>query len=169
MRFVGCDEEFEHKINLDFSDAEMTSYMEQFKAENAMRLHELAAKHPRAAAQVVRFTFVHTIATLLNVPPVQNTPFGTQWMDLVACNLEDSVFSHVSAFDGVTEPQTRKTEHMHMLARVFGYSSPKMFFQATNFVERFRELWLFVASLALHSSEVIATLSFISSVDEFFM
>ena len=66
------------------------------------------------------------------------------------------MFQYVQAYLGVTEPQMRKTEHMHMLVHLLGFSHPEDFFRAGAFVERFRRVWAFCASISIQSQEGFA-------------
>ena len=50
----------------------------------------------------------------------------------------------------------RETEHFHMLVQLLGFSHPRDFFEAGNFVDVFRRVWSFVASICFRSQEGFA-------------
>ena len=50
----------------------------------------------------------------------------------------------------------RKALHLHMLIQLLGFSHPRDLFADGNFVERFRNMWYFVASICFRSTEAFA-------------
>ena len=50
----------------------------------------------------------------------------------------------------------RETEHIHMLVQLLGFSHPRELFEGKNFVEMFRRVWGYCASICFRSQEGFA-------------
>lgn len=50
----------------------------------------------------------------------------------------------------------RKTEHIHKLIQVLGFSHPHQFYKNGNFVDLFRRLWSYIESISFTSQEACA-------------
>ncbi|MEC9032278.1 MAG: hypothetical protein VYB15_10375, partial [Planctomycetota bacterium] len=133
------------KVSLDWGDEHMRAYYEEVSKDNPLRLHELAAQNPEAAAKCVHLTFRMTIEILMNCTPPANVKPHKMNLDLVPALCEAGMFTYLSGYLGVVEPQMRFTEHMHALLQIFGYSHPEEFFRSGTFVDMFRRLWVFAA------------------------
>ena len=72
------------------------------------------------------------------------------------CRCEPGLIGYVTHYFGIVEPQMRFTEHIHMLMQVLGFTHPRDFFQGRRFVETFRRVWAYVASLTFRSLEGFA-------------
>ena len=66
------------------------------------------------------------------------------------------MFNYISGYIGVVEPQMRFTEHLHALVQILGYSHPEEFFRSGTFVDMFRRMWAFAASICFTSQEALA-------------
>ena len=144
------------KISLDWDDAQMRAYYDEVLKDNPLRLHELAARHPAAAAKCVRTTFKMTMEILCNCLPSASAHPEKMPFDLVAARCEAGIYSHIRAYFGAVEPQMRKTEHLHMLLQILGFSHPVQYFSSGDFVDLFRRLWAYSASVCFHSPEAFA-------------
>ena len=144
------------KVSLDWNDDEMRSYYARVCDDNALRLHEFAVEHPAAAAQCVHMTFRMTIEFLFNCGPPANYRPEEQHADGLPCKCEPGIFGYVAGYLGIVEPQMRWTEHLHMLVQLLGFAHPQDFFQGGRFVDTFREVWCFVASIVFESQEAFA-------------
>ena len=76
--------------------------------------------------------------------------------DGFACKAAPGIFSYISHFLGVPEPQLRKALHFHCLLGVVGFSHPSQFFNMPGLEHRLRNAWLYVASTCFRSVEAYA-------------
>ena len=134
----------------------MSAYFEEVKRGNALRMHEFAASHPAAVSKTVHATFQLVLEHLANCCTPASLPEGSVHFDLIPASCEEGVFSYLSSFNGVVEPQVRTTEHMHAFYSVLGYTTPEEFFRDGTFVDTFRRLWSFCASVCVVSQEALA-------------
>ena len=77
-------------------------------------------------------------------------------MDGIPARCEEGLLGHISAYMGIVEPQMRLTEHIHMLVHVLGFSSPRQLFDSGGFVNMFRRVWSYFASVCFTSQEAFA-------------
>ena len=143
-------------MSLDWDDDEMRSYYSRVCEDNDLRLHEFAVEHPAAAAQCVHKTFQMTIEFLFNCAPSANHRPEKQRADGFPCKCEPGIFGYIAGYLGVVEPQMRWTEHIHMLVQLLGFAHPKDFFHSGDFIDTFRKVWCFVASIVFESQEGFA-------------
>ena len=144
------------RISLDWSDAEMRQYYDDARAVDAMVFHRLAVRDPAAAAQAVHQTFRMVIEILFNCCPPANCENHALSADGYPCKCEPGMVGYLLGYLGLVEPQMRFTEHMHMLLQVLGFTHPRDFFQGRRFVDTFRRVWAFVASITFRSLESFA-------------
>ena len=78
---------------------------------------------------------------------------GTPFADCLPTETEPGIFGHISGYCGVVEPQLRKALHFHCMIQLFGFSHPRDLFRDGAFVERFRRMWYYVASIVFRSTE----------------
>ena len=81
---------------------------------------------------------------------------GTPFPDCLPTETEPGIFGHISGYLGVVEPQMRKALHIHMLIQLHGFAHPRDLFRDGAFMERFRRMWLYVASIVFRSTEAYA-------------
>ena len=146
------------KISLDWDDNEMRRFYEEAKTGDSLAFHILAAQDPRAAARAVHHTFRATMELLFNccTPMTCKPRARALFADGHPCRCEPGLVGYVLGYFGVVEPQMRFTEHMHMLIQVLGFSHPRDFFQGRRFVDIFRRVWAYVASITFRSLEGFA-------------
>lgn len=154
--FADADNKHVERVSLDWEDEEMRAYYARAKAENPLRFHEFAVAHPAAAALCVHMTFRSTIELLFNCAPPANVKPESQHADGFPCRCEPGILNYIAGYLGIVEPQMRWTEHLHMLIQLLGFSHPRDFFQGGQFIETFRAVWSFVASIIFESQEAFA-------------
>ena len=81
---------------------------------------------------------------------------GKPFPDGLPTKTEPGIFGHLAGYLGVVEPQMRKMLHLHMLIQLHGFRHPEDLFADDSFVDRFRKLWYFVASINFRSKEAYA-------------
>jgi len=154
--FANADNRHMEKVSLDWGDEDMKSYYGRVKKDNALRLHEFAIEHPAAAALCVHLTFRMTLEFLFNCSGPANHRPEKQHADGYPCKCEPGIFNYLAGFLGIVEPQMRWTEHLHMLLQLLGFAHPQDFFRRGRFIDTFRAVWCFVASIAFESQEAFA-------------
>eukprot|EP00973_Karenia_brevis_P078086 10845900-Karenia_brevis.AAC.1 len=144
------------RVSLNWEDDEMKRFYDEAKASHAAIFHELAAQDPGAAAEAVHQTFRLTLNCLFNCCLPANVQTKALYPDGHPCRCEPGMIGYVLGYLGMVEPQMRFTEHMHMLMQVLGFRHPEDFFQGRRFVDTFRRVWAFVASITFRSLEGVA-------------
>ena len=144
------------RVSLDWGDETMDAYYERHKKDNPFCFHTLAVEDPAAAALCVHETFRMVIEILFNCAPPANVKPEKQHLDTFPCKCEPGIFGHVAGYFGPVEPQMRQTEHIHMLVQLLGFSHPRELFEGKNFVEMFRRVWGYCASICFRSQEGFA-------------
>ena len=102
------------------------------------------------------WAFEHTLTELFNVAPPANRKPARQHIDGVPARCEEGLLGHVSAYMGIVEPQMSLTEHLHMLLHVVGFTSPRQLFESGEFMDTFRRVWSYFASVCFTSQEAFA-------------
>ena len=144
------------KISLDWGDDKMREFYEDAKIGNPLIFHKLAAQDPCAAAKAVHRTFRMTLELLFNCSTPANCKKNALYADGHPCRCEPGLIGYILGYIGMVEPQMRFTEHIHMLMQVLGFSHPRDFFRGRRFVDMFRRVWAFVASISFRSLEGLA-------------
>ena len=139
------------RFSLDFGDEATDAYFTKLLGEHPRRLHEIAVQDPSSAARCFHYTVRLVIATLFHC-----TKPGRPFADCLPTETEPGIFDHIAGYLGVVEPQLRKALHIHMLLQLLGFADPRDVFADGRFVERFRRMWLFVASICFRSTEAYA-------------
>ena len=144
-------------ISLDWDDEATAQFYERAKKGSASRLHELAAQWPAAGALCVHWAFDQTIQKLCRCAPAANWKPEEQHVHTIPalCGMP-GMFGYGAGYLGMVEPQMRKTEHLHSIWQVMGYDNPRAFFDVTKLAERFRELFVYAASISFESVEAFA-------------
>ena len=70
---------------------------------------------------------------------------------------EPGLLAYIAGYLGIVEPQMRMTEHLHMMIQILGLSHPRQFFRSGHFVDLFRRVWSYFASICFTSQEAFAT------------
>ena len=130
----------------------MQDYMERLTGVHPRILHEIAVQDPLAATRCFHDTVRLVIRTLFHCAEP-----GSPFPDGVPSQAEPGIFGHVAGYLGVVEPQMRKAQHIHMLIQLLGFAHPNDLFADGEFVDRFRRLWYFIASICFRSTEAYAT------------
>lgn len=119
--------------------------------QNPRRLHDVVVQDPSTAARCFHYTVRLVIKTLFHcASPGQSYPDG------LPTDAEPGILGHLAGYLGVVEPHMRKALHIHMLVQLRGFSHPRGLFADGAFVERFRTMWFFVASICFRSTEAFA-------------
>lgn len=155
--FANADNHQMEQVSLDWGDEDMKTYYGRVKKDNALRLHEFAIEHPAAAALCVHLTFRMTLEFLFNCSGPANHRPSKQHADGYPCKCEPGIFNYLAGYMGIVEPQMRWTEHLHMLLQLLGFAHPRDFFRRGRFIDTFRAVWCFVASIAFESQEAFAS------------
>ena len=117
---------------------------------------KFAVQFPQVSARCVHWTFDQCLQILFNTAPSATLNPRKQHTDGVSSRCEPGLLGYIQSYLGIVEPQMRKTEHIHKLIQVLGFSHPRQFFKNGNFVDLFRRLWSYVASVSFTSQEACA-------------
>ena len=139
------------RFSLELGDDAKEKYFERLLGVHPRMLHEIAVQDPSAATRCFHATVRLTVRTLFHC-----TEPGTPFPDGVPSETEPGIFGYIAGYLGVVEPQMRKALHLHMLIQLHGFSHPRDLFADGHFVERFRNMWYFVASICFRSTEAFA-------------
>ena len=154
--FLGPEGSQHERISLDWDDKEMARYYDAVEKGNRYRLHTLATQRPDAAARCVHWTFERVLEVLFNCAPAANVKPREMHTDSIPARCEPGLVAYVASKLGIVEPQMRLTEHMHMLIQILGFTNPRQFFKDGAFVDQFRRIWSYVASVCFMSQEAAA-------------
>ena len=147
-----CHEHFHmERFSLDFDDEATEAYLARLLGEHPRRLHEIVVQDPLAATRCFHYTVRLVLEHLFHCAHP-----GCPYPDGLPTKTEPGIFGHVAGYLGVVEPQMRKMLHLHMLIQLHGFSHPEDLFADGSFVDRFRKLWYFVASITFRSTEAYA-------------
>ena len=127
--FTNGDNEEIERISLDWDDATMAAYYDRVKQGNSLRLHELAARRPDAAARCVHWTFNKVLQVLFNCAPAANVKPTQIHIDTIPARCEPGLAGYLGSYLSIVEPQQRFTEHMHACVQVHGFKDPRSFFK----------------------------------------
>ena len=134
----------------------MKGFYAEARTGDALAFHRLAAQIPCAAAKAVHSTFRMTLEILFNCCAPANCKSKACFADGYPCKCEPGALGYLLGYLGVIEPQMRLTEHMHALMQVLGFRHPRDFFRGDRFVNMFRRIWAYVASITFRSLEGFA-------------
>ena len=139
------------RFSLELGDAETEAYLKKLLGMHPRLLHEIAVQDPVAATRCFHYTVRLVVQTLFHCAPP-----GSPHPDGLPCETEPGIFGHIAGYLGVVEPQMRKALHIHMLIQLHGFAHPRDLFADGKFVERFKNMWYFVASICFRSTEAYA-------------
>ena len=148
--YLGAEGILKERISLDWEDEVMSEYYETVQKGNRFILHEYAAQHPAAAARAVHWTFDHCLRILFNTAPAATVSASEIHTDGVAARCEAGLIGHVQSYMGIVEPQMRKTEHLHKLIQVLGFTHPRVLLKVVTlliYLDNSGVLWLVYRSL----------------------
>ncbi|CAK0873829.1 unnamed protein product [Prorocentrum cordatum] len=144
--------EMQRRFSLDMSDKEAEDWMKKFQAEHPRLLHRRVAQDPYYAQHVFHSTVKDVLRYIFNCAdgPSNLPPDG------IAASEVPGVFGYVRSYLGVVEEQMRKALHIHMLVQILGFSHPDDIFKKNSFLDEFKRLYYYHASVMFRSQEAVA-------------
>ncbi|CAK0894190.1 unnamed protein product, partial [Prorocentrum cordatum] len=144
--------EMQRLFSLNMSDKEAEDWMKEFQAEHPRLLHRRVAQDPYYAQKVFHSTVKDVIRYIFNCAdgPSNLPPDG------IAASEVPGVFGYVRPYLGVVEEQMRKALHIHMLVQILGFSHPDDIFKKNSFLDEFKRLYYYHASVMFRSQEAVA-------------
>ena len=160
VRFMADGLWKQERIRLDVDELLVHESLEGIRKRSPTALYDMISADTVAACKCFHLTVRLTMEILFNCTRANNDLHRGEWTPLHAdgfpCKLTPGIASYLSWYLGITEPQLRKSLHIHAILGLLGFRSPHELFQQGNLAETFVRVWKFVASTCFRSPEAYA-------------
>ena len=150
-----------HKvIPLDADELDVHASFRDVRQGSPSALYDMISTDAVAANTCFHETVRLTLRVLFNMCPSSNDLETGSWsplnLDGRPCMMTPGMVGHVSWYLGVTEPQLRKSLHLHALMGMVGFINPEALFDRTDVAATFVRVWRYVSSLYFRGPEAFA-------------